>query len=200
MKAPARFTLPAVLAVLASFAGPARAEETKKVQLNPQPEPPGVTAATISTVSPGGTRSSSPAITKVTASASPVLARASIQFQVEGIGDCKRGRIDFGDTNMGSEYALVGGKGQPSPAHAYAKAGTYDVRVFGAADPWAKLPAPPPASQHACTGHASTQVVVKPYFVYQKIPVEQHSTKPAPPDNWSVDGKTPTPTPKGGSQ
>lgn len=165
MKAPSRLALAAGLAVLASFAavprGPARAEEPKKVQLNPQPEPPGVHGAEISTVSPGVVKAGPPAITKVTPSTSSVAIGASVQFLVEGTGDCKRGRIEFGDGKTGNEYALVAGKGQPSPAHAYAKAGNYEVKVYGLADPWAKVPAPPPPSQHACTGHATTQVVVK---------------------------------------
>jgi hypothetical protein len=85
----------------------------------------------------------------------------TVTFAVTASGDCSRSRIDFGDGSTVVEYPIVGRKSQPAPAHAYAKDGTFEVKAYGLADPMAKLPAAPKASDHVCAGHATTSVAVK---------------------------------------
>jgi type VI secretion system secreted protein Hcp len=102
-----------------------------------------------------------PAVTKVTPSAASVLAGATLSFTVEATGDCSRSRIDFGDGSPVVEYPILAGKSQPAPTHVYAKGGTFEVKAYGFADPWAKPKAAPKPSDHACGGHATTSVAVK---------------------------------------
>jgi type VI secretion system secreted protein Hcp len=101
-----------------------------------------------------------PTITKVTPSAASAPPGHVLTFTVEGSGSCNRSRIDFGDGSPVVEYPMVSGKSQPAPTHAYTKAGTFEVKVYGLGDPMAKLPAPPKASDNVCTGHATTNVAV----------------------------------------
>jgi type VI secretion system secreted protein Hcp len=108
-----------------------------------------------------GLLSVAPAVTKVTPSAASVRPGGTVTFTVEGRGDCNRSRIDFGDGSPVVEYPMVAGKSQPAPAHAYAKDGSYEVKAWGLADPWAKLKTEPKPSDHFCGGHATTSVVVK---------------------------------------
>jgi type VI secretion system secreted protein Hcp len=104
----------------------------------------------------------SPTITKVTPSAASATPGHVLTFTVEGSGSCNRSRIDFGDGSPVVEYPMVSGKSQPPPTHAYTKAGAFEVKVYGLADPMAKLPAPPKDSDNACTGHAMTNVAITP--------------------------------------
>jgi type VI secretion system secreted protein Hcp len=131
---------------------------------NPTPAPTKPLSAAIQ-VAPGAASAVLAAIpleiTKVTPSASSVNAGATVTFTVEATGDCNRSRIDFGDGSPVVEYPIVARKSLPPPAHAYAKGGTFEVKAYGLADPMAKLPAPPKASDHACAGHATTSVAIK---------------------------------------
>jgi type VI protein secretion system component Hcp len=118
-------------------------------------------------IGPGGAAAGAPgvlsvalAVTKVTPSAASVRAGGTVTFTVEGRGDCNRSRIDFGDGSPVVEYPMVAGKSQPAPAHAYAKDGTFEVKAWGLADPWAKATAAPKPSDHFCGGHATASLVV----------------------------------------
>ncbi|HEY3382763.1 MAG TPA: hypothetical protein VGK32_13395, partial [Vicinamibacterales bacterium] len=88
----------------------------------------------------------------------------------EATGDCNRSRIDFGDGSPVVEYPIVAGKSQPAPTHAYAKGGTFEVKAYGFADPWAKLPQAPKASDHACSGHSTANVSVKSTMAVAPLP------------------------------
>jgi hypothetical protein len=109
-----------------------------------------------------GVLSLPPAVTRVTPSAASVRAGVTVTFTVEGSGSCNRSRMDFGDGSPVVEYPMVAGKSQPAPTHGYAKRGTFEVTAYGLADPIAKLPAAPKASDNFCTGHATTTVTVAP--------------------------------------
>lgn len=102
-----------------------------------------------------------PAVTKVTPSAASVHAGATVSFTVEATGDCSRSRIDFGDGSPVVEYPILGGKSQPAPSHAYSKGGMFEVKAYGFADAWAKVKTGAKASDHACGGHATTNVTVR---------------------------------------
>jgi type VI secretion system Hcp family effector len=102
-----------------------------------------------------------PRITGVTPDAASIAPKTAVTFAVVATGDCARSRIDFGDGSPVVEYPILAGKSQPAPTHEYAKGGTFEVKAYGLADPMAKLPVPPKASDHWCTGHATTSVVVK---------------------------------------
>ncbi len=102
-----------------------------------------------------------PTVTKVTSSVASLSVGASVTFTVEATGDCQRSRIDFGDGSPVVEYPIVSGKSQPAPMHAYMKGGTFTVKAYGLADPWAMQKTPPKSSDHACMGHATTSVAAK---------------------------------------
>lgn len=108
-----------------------------------------------------GAAKAPPAVTKVTPSVASLSVGASVTFTVEATGDCQRSRIDFGDGSPVVEYPIVSGKSQPAPMHSYTKGGTFTVKAYGLADPWAMQKAPPKSSDHACMGHATTSVAAK---------------------------------------
>ncbi len=108
-----------------------------------------------------GAAKAPPTVTKVTPSAASVFTGTAVTFTVEATADCNRSRIDFGDGTPVAEYAIVSGKSRPSPAHTYSKTGVFEVKAYGLADPMAKLPAAPKASDHFCGGHAVASVSVK---------------------------------------
>lgn len=103
-------------------------------------------------------------ITKVTPSDAAANTGQVLTFAVEGTGGCVRSRIDFGDGSV-VEFPFANGKSQPAPTHAYSKVGSFEVRAYGLADPWAKLPAPPPSSEHVCSGHAFANVTIRSFSV-----------------------------------
>jgi hypothetical protein len=100
-----------------------------------------------------------PTITKVTPSAPGGNVGHALSFEIEGTGTCNRSRIDFGDGTV-AEFPFSSGKSVPAPTHAYSRMGTFEVKAYGLADPWAKLNAPPPAGSAVCGGHASTSVKI----------------------------------------
>jgi len=100
-----------------------------------------------------------PTITKVTPSSAGGSIGHALSFEVEGTGSCNQSRIDFGDGTV-SEFPFSSGKSMPAPTHSYSRMGTFEVKAYGLADPWAKLPAPPPSSAAACGGHASATVTI----------------------------------------
>jgi type VI secretion system secreted protein Hcp len=98
-------------------------------------------------------------ITKVTPSAAAANTGQVLTFAVEGTGTCDRSAIDFGDGTV-VEYPFVSGKSTPAPTHAYTKAGTFEVKVWGRGDPWAHLTSAPHPNEVVCSGHASANVAI----------------------------------------
>ncbi len=126
----------------------------------PGPTRAGATARLSAGAATGAVLSVSRTITKVTPSTASARPGQSITFAVEGTGSCDRSAIDFGDgTVVGIPF--VSGKSTPAPTHAYAKAGNFEVRVWGHGDPWARLNAPPPPSEVVCSGHATANVAIR---------------------------------------
>lgn len=99
-------------------------------------------------------------ITKVTPSAAAANTGQVLTFAVEGTGTCDRSAIDFGDGTV-AEYPFVSGKSAPAPTHAYTKAGTFEVKVWGRGDPWAHLKSAPHPNEVVCSGHASASVAIR---------------------------------------
>ena len=100
------------------------------------------------------------AITKVTPSAASANAGQALTFAVEGTGTCNRSAIDFGDGTV-VEYPFVSGKSTPAPTHAYTKAGTFEIKVWGRGDPWAHLTAARRfRTRSSAPGHATASVVI----------------------------------------
>ncbi len=128
---------------------------------NPSGSPRAGAAAHLSArAATGAVLSMSRTITKVTPSTASATTGQVITFSVEGTGSCDRSAIDFGDgTVVGIPF--VSGKSTPAPTHAYAKAGNFEVRVWGHGDPWARLNAAPLPSEVVCSGHATANVAIR---------------------------------------
>lgn len=161
-------------------------------------------------------------ITGVSASPSPATAGHEVTISVTGGGSCQA-LVVFGDSQKSVVLTLLPA---PSVKHIYAAPGSYVIRVMARPREGNEAPGLSPCSGFAdmaltvkasATRMAAPAVptvksgsgpsvgpLVKGLPTYEKIPFTPVEAKPVRQDNWSVDGKTPTPTrtptPKGGSQ